>query len=115
VRDGVAQVEEIDRIMRDGLGLRWSVIGPFETADLNMRGGIAAHARQMGPAYARMGAERGQNDPWSAELVAEVTAARRALLPLAEWEKRVAWRDRALMALLRCRRRENPPEDLPSR
>ena len=109
VRDGVTEVEEIDRIMRDGLGLRWSVIGPFETADLNMRGGIAAHARQMGPAYARMGAERGQNDPWSAKLVAQVTAARRALLPLAEWEKRVAWRDRALMALLRCRRRENPP------
>ena len=115
VRDGVAEVEEIDRIMRDGLGLRWSVIGPFETADLNMRGGIAAHARQMGPAYARMGADRGQNDPWSAELVAEVTAARRALLPLSGWEERVAWRDRALMALLRCRRRGNPQEDPPSR
>ena len=115
VRDGVAEVEEIDRIMRDGLGLRWSVIGPFETADLNMRGGIRAHARQMGPAYARMGAERGQNDPWTAELVAQVTSARRALLPLAEWGKRVAWRDRALMALLRCRRRENPHEDTSSR
>ena len=53
-------------------GLRWAVIGPFETADLNTRGGIAAHALRMGPAYARMGAERGQDDPWTPELVAEV-------------------------------------------
>lgn len=69
VRDGVASVEDIDRVVRDGLGLRWSVIGPFETADLNTRGGIASHAEKMGPAYARMGAERGQNDPWTSELV----------------------------------------------
>ena len=49
VRDGVASVEDVDRVMRDGLGLRWSVIGPFETVDLNTRGGIASHARKMGP------------------------------------------------------------------
>jgi 3-hydroxyacyl-CoA dehydrogenase len=105
VRDDVATVEEVDRVVRDGLGLRWSVIGPFETADLNTRGGIAAHAEKLGPAYARMGAERGQNDPWTPDLVAKVTAERRALLPLDRWEERVAWRDRKLMALIRDRGR----------
>ena len=103
VRDGVASVADIDRLVRDGLGLRWSVVGPFETVDLNSRGGIAAHATRMGPAYERMGAERGQHDPWTDELVAQVTAARRAELDLAEWGARVAWRDRALMALLQAR------------
>ena len=49
VRDGVASVADIDRIVSDGLGRRWSVIGPFETVDLNVRGGIAAHARAHGP------------------------------------------------------------------
>ena len=78
VRDGVATVADIDRLMRDGLGLRWAAIGPFETVDLNTRGGIAAHAERMGPAYARMGAERGQDDPWTPELVAEVAEQRRA-------------------------------------
>ena len=58
----------------------------------------------MGPAYARMGAERGQDDPWDAELVAEVTAQRRALLPLSEWAQRVDWRDRALIAQEQGRR-----------
>lgn len=104
VRDGVASVDDIDAIVRDGLGLRWSVIGPFETADLNTRGGIASHAEKMGPAYGRMGAERGQHDPWTPELVAEVAAQRRARLPIERWDERVAWRDRALMALVRDRK-----------
>lgn len=103
VRDGVASVEDVDRVVRDGLGRRWAHIGPFETADLNTRGGILAHAEKMGPSYARMGAERGQKDPWTPELVAQVERERRALLPAENWEARVAWRDRALMAALKVR------------
>ncbi|TCS33731.1 3-hydroxyacyl-CoA dehydrogenase [Paucimonas lemoignei] len=105
VRDGVATVADIDRVMRDGLAPRWSVIGPFETVDLNTRGGIASHAQKMGPAYARMGKERGQDDPWTPELVAEVERQRRAALPLDEWSSRVSWRDRELMALARDRKK----------
>ena len=104
VRDGIASVEDIDAVVRDGLGLRWSLIGPFETVDLNTRGGIASHALKMGPAYERMGAERGQNDPWTPDLVEKVADQRRAILPLEQWEERVAWRDRALMHLLAHRR-----------
>jgi len=48
-----------------------------------------------------MGAERGQNDPWTPELVAKVAAERREILPLEAWEARVMWRDRQLMALRR--------------
>ena len=106
VRDGVVSVDDVDRLVRDGLGLRWSVIGPFETADLNTQGGISAHAEKMGPSYARMGAERGQHDPWTPELVAKVTAQRRDRLPLDRWAERVAWRDRRLMSLVRHRRSE---------
>lgn len=108
VRDGVASVEDVDRVMRDGLGRRWALIGPFETVDLNTRGGIASHAEKMGPAYARMGAERGQDDPWTPELVADVAAQRRALLPLERWDARVAWRDAALMRAELARRDEEP-------
>jgi len=63
----------------------------------------------MGPDYERMGAERGQHDPWTPELVAKVDAERRAQLPLDAWEDRVAWRDRALMQLVAARRK--PPSD----
>lgn len=108
VRDGVIAPCDLDAVMTEGLGLRWSVIGPFETADLNTRGGISAHAARMGPAYARMGAERGQSDPWTPELVADVEAARRTAVPLADWEVRVGWRDEALAHMVRARRRLPP-------
>ena len=105
VRDGVATPNEIDRVVRDGLGLRWSVVGPFETVDLNTRGGIGAHAERMLPAYLSMGAERGESEPAAtAAAIATVTAERRAKLPLEDWAERVAWRDRELMALIKHRR-----------
>ena len=111
VRDGVASVEDIDTVMRDGLGMRWSVIGPFETADLNTQGGIASHAVKMGPSYERMGKERGQNDPWTPELVAKVEAQRREVLPLDQWQDRVAWRDRALMKVVKLRGESDESND----
>lgn len=100
LRDGVATVEDIDEVVRSGLGRRWAVIGPFETADLNTRGGLAAHAERMGAAYERMGAERGQHDPWTADLVAEAVAQRRAILAVEDWPQRVLWRDEQIMRLL---------------
>jgi L-gulonate 3-dehydrogenase len=109
VRDGVADVEDIDTVMRDGLGLRWSFMGPFETVDLNTRGGVGSHAQKMGPSYERMGAERGQRDPWTAELVASVEGQRRTRLPLDQWQARVRWRDRMLMRLRRHRAEATEP------
>jgi 3-hydroxyacyl-CoA dehydrogenase len=108
VRDGVASVEDIDRIVKDGLGRRYSVVGPFESSDLNVRGGIRAHAERMGEAYARMGNERGDHGRWTDELVAQVDAERRERLPLERWSERVAWRDRALMRLAKARREIEP-------
>ncbi|MGQ1840280.1 3-hydroxyacyl-CoA dehydrogenase [Kocuria turfanensis] len=99
LRDGVVSVEAVDKVVREGLGRRWAFMGPFETVDLNTRGGIASHAEKMGPAYYRMGLERGQDDPWTDDLVGAVTAQRRQLLPLDDWDQRVLWRDEQLMRL----------------
>ncbi|MFL4472737.1 3-hydroxyacyl-CoA dehydrogenase [Paeniglutamicibacter sp. MACA_103] len=97
VRDGVASVDDVDTVVRDGLGRRWTFMGPFETVDLNTRGGISAHAKNMGPTYRRMGQERGDTSEWTPDLVAEVTSQRRQMLPLDRWEDRVAWRDEQLL------------------
>ena len=40
VADGYASVEDVDIGIRDGLALRWSFMGPFETIDLNAPGGV---------------------------------------------------------------------------
>jgi L-gulonate 3-dehydrogenase len=104
VRDGVVSAGDVDTVVRDGLGRRMAVLGPFETAELNTRGGIEAHAQRLGPAYARMGAERGQHDPWTPELVADVAADLHRRLPPEEWDANVARRDARLAALESARR-----------
>jgi 3-hydroxyacyl-CoA dehydrogenase len=105
VRDGVISPAEVDLVVTNGLGRRWSVIGPFATAELNTRGGIRAHAERLGPAYARMGAERGQDDPWNPELVEQVAADLESRYPSSDWEAHVLQRDLELMKLEANRRR----------
>ena len=97
VRDGVVSPADVDRVVKEGLGRRWAVLGPFETSHLNTRGGIRRHAELMGPAYERMGAERGQHDPWTPDMVATVAADLEARLPMDRWEQSIADRDAALL------------------
>lgn len=105
VRDGVMSVEDVDACVRDGLGLRWSFMGPFETIDLNAPGGVADYAARFG---ALMGGITEEQTPfhYDAETVAKVDAARRARLPREAIAERSAWRDRRLMALIAHRRAE---------
>lgn len=38
VEDGIVDVEDIDKVMTDGLGMRYAFLGPLETAHLNAEG-----------------------------------------------------------------------------
>ena len=99
VEDGVANTEDIDRTVRDGLGWRWSFMGPFETIDLNAAGGIADYAVRLGPLMHEIARSRSHEEPWSQELIRKVEAERRQLLSQDALPGRRAWRDRLLMAL----------------
>jgi len=103
VRDGVMSVEDVDRCVRDGLGLRWSFMGPFETIDLNAPGGVADYAERFGPLMGGITQEQTPYD-YDTPTVSAVTAERRAALPLDRIEERSAWRDRRLMALVAHKR-----------
>ena len=103
VRDGVMSVEDVDRCVKDGLGLRWSFMGPFETIDLNAPGGVADYAERFGPLMGGITHEQTPFD-YDAPTVSAVAAERRAALPLEKIEERSAWRDRRLMALVAHKR-----------
>jgi L-gulonate 3-dehydrogenase len=99
--DGVASVDDIDLAIRDGIGLRWSFMGPFETIDLNAPGGIRDYLERYGPLYQSIEAEHGPLDWTADELLQRVEAGRRERLVEADLNERSAWRDRRLMALVR--------------
>lgn len=54
VRDGVVSPEDLDHTLKDGLGLRWALMGPFETIELNAPGGIADYLRRYTGFYQRL-------------------------------------------------------------
>lgn len=104
VEAGIVDVAGVDRLVAEGLGPRWALSGPFETADLNTAGGIAAHARRLGPAYARIGQENGEKGlPWPDSLVADVTRQRREIVPEAAMPARIRWRRKALVGVMKAR------------
>lgn len=101
VDEGVVAPEDLDKTMRDGLGLRWSFMGPFETMDLNSDQGFEGYTGQYGASYQTMGADLQVARPWRDEALTLIDEDRRARVPAAGIAERQAWRDRRLMALLR--------------
>jgi L-gulonate 3-dehydrogenase len=106
VEDGVASCEDIDKTIRDGLGWRWSFMGPFETIDLNAPGGIADYAARLGTLCQEIARSRDHEEPWQPELIRKVEAQRRLLLSQDALASRRAWRDRRLMAFAAKRQTE---------
>jgi L-gulonate 3-dehydrogenase len=99
IADDAISPADLDALVKHGLGLRWSFMGPLETIDLNAPGGLADYCDRYGPLYAKM---QGQMTPleWDAALVGKLQDARRAELPANMQPVRQEWRDRRLMALL---------------
>jgi 3-hydroxyacyl-CoA dehydrogenase len=106
IEDGYIDVEGVERAVKDGLGLRWSFMGPLETLDLNAAGGFAAFAKVFAPImHAIDSSPEAAPRAWSERGIAQIDAARRSQIPLSEQMARIAWRDRRLMALIAHKRR----------
>jgi L-gulonate 3-dehydrogenase len=108
VQEGVATCEDVDKTVRDGLGWRWSFMGPFETIDLNAPGGVADYAVRLGPLYQRIAHSRSHETPWDADLIGQVESQRREHLSQPDLDSRRAWRDERLMEFAAARRAKDP-------
>ena len=88
---GVASAEDVDKTIRDGLGLRWSFMGPFETIELNAPGGIPDYAARYGASLTRMNEDILHPAPFSSEAVGSIMAqwpgeqSKERIARLAEW------------------------------
>ncbi|TJV40062.1 MAG: 3-hydroxyacyl-CoA dehydrogenase [Mesorhizobium sp.] len=99
VADGYASVEDVDIGIRDGLALRWSFMGPFETIDLNAPGGVRDYVDRYQGIYSNIFPQMLRRVDWAGEVMATVEAERSKRLPRENLGGRQVWRDRRLMAL----------------
>jgi 3-hydroxyacyl-CoA dehydrogenase len=104
VEDGVVDVDGVDRAVSDGLGLRWSFMGPFRTIDLNAPTGVAEYCRNLGPMYHGLAKEQADPRPWSEALVQSIERQLRDLTPSMTLGEQQAWRDRRLAMLAHLKR-----------
>jgi len=56
VGEGYVSPQDLDKTIKDGLGLRWAFMGPFETIELNAPGGIPDYCARYGPSLSKLSA-----------------------------------------------------------
>jgi 3-hydroxyacyl-CoA dehydrogenase len=99
VEDGMISPQDLDRTVKDGLGQRWSFMGPLATIELNAPGGIADYAARYGPFYRSLAADPASPSVWDADAVARVLAEWGATPDTETIAAKSVWRDRRLAAL----------------
>ena len=99
VGEGYVSAEDLDKTVRDGLGLRWSFMGPLATIELNAPGGVADYCARYSGFYRRLAADPPAPTVWDAESANRVGDALGPPPDANVLDARTRWRDRRLMAL----------------
>jgi L-gulonate 3-dehydrogenase len=105
VADGYASAEHVDIAIREGLTLRWSFMGPFETIDLNAPGGVRDYVTRYAGLYDGLFETQKWHPDWRGPVLDTIERERRRRLAESVLDERQAWRDRRLMALIAHKRR----------
>jgi len=75
VGEGYVSAEDLDHTVKDGLGLRWSFLGPFETIELNAPGGIPDYCARYTGFYKQLAATAAGPEVYESPNVDGVIAA----------------------------------------
>jgi L-gulonate 3-dehydrogenase len=97
VGDGYVSPQDLDKTLKDGLGLRWSFMGPFETIELNAPGGIPDYCRRYGPSLGRLSGANPQ--VYEGNNLDHILAQWGGTPTPDQIAARMRWRDRRLAAL----------------
>ena len=98
VKDGIASAEDIDKAISEGLGLRWSFMGPFHTIHLNAPEGIAGYVKRYERMYGEMFNK--SDIEWSSVVKLGLEEELLKLYHLSEREKHEKERDTKLTELI---------------
>jgi 3-hydroxyacyl-CoA dehydrogenase len=107
LKAGVADVEAIDKVVSEGLGLRWALLGPFGVADTNNDEGVRAYFGGHEAWITDLMDQLGPTPTLETEVTERIgDALDRTRGPVSRADVR-AWRDRLVLAIRRLKAR-NP-------
>jgi L-gulonate 3-dehydrogenase len=96
---GVASPQDVDKTIKDGLGLRWSFMGPFETIELNAPGGIPDYCARYSASLYDMVSTAPPGNPFGPETVATIMDQWGGAKSTGDVAALSTWRDSRLAAL----------------
>ncbi len=99
VGEGYCSAEDIDKVLKHGLAMRWAFIGPFEVAHLNATLGFQGFIDGLGEMMRTLAKDAKVDYEWGPELAGRIHAMLTEQTPVEELPDRQAWRDRRIMAL----------------
>ncbi|NNF27743.1 MAG: 3-hydroxyacyl-CoA dehydrogenase [Gemmatimonadetes bacterium] len=103
VETGTASVEAVDRVIREGLGLRWALMGPFGTGHTNADDGVGGYFRRYGAAYRSLWDDLDPQPALTDGLIDEIQAGVEAMYGNADSKEVGAWRDRMVGRIRRLK------------
>ena len=101
VGSGIVSAEDLDKAICDGLGLRWSIMGPMQTIHLNAPGGVIDYVARYGEMYRGFGIGSYDDVDWASIATEKLATELSQRTPVAKIPEAQIVRDRKLMALLR--------------
>ena len=109
VESGVAGVDEVDAVVRDGLGLRWALMGPFGVANTNADGGVREYLTRFGGSISGLMNDLSPTPALTAALIERLGSATDAMVGDATTAAQRAWRDRMVAQITALKREGGAP------
>jgi L-gulonate 3-dehydrogenase len=101
VQDGYISPEDIDTTITEGLAMRWSFMGPFQTIDLNAPKGIEDYCTRYNQGISNVLKEEDNSAPFKPELTQILTQHQRSVYDIEQIPDALEWRDQKLLSLAR--------------
>ena len=99
--EGYCSVDDIEKVLTEGLARRWAFMGPFEVAHLGASNGYRSFMQSLGSMMRAVTADAKVDYCWDDKLVEAFHQDLCGGIPVSEISARQEWRDRRLMALTR--------------
>jgi len=99
VGEGVISPEDLDKVMVYGVGMRWSIMGPFLTGHLNAANGYKDYMTRYGDSYKRWGKDLRVDYDWEMDVIDKIHDSLTVTFPIKGEIEGQRWRDNKLMEI----------------
>ena len=107
VSSGIADVEAVDAVVQEGLGLRWAIMGPFGVANMNADGGVREYYHRFQQAYIDLMKGLGPRPSFDEDLIESIGEGVDRIMDPESLAEARRWRDQMIQKICRMKA-ENP-------